>query len=83
MGVVFLIRTSILNKGIKLIAMIISELQAYENKNERQSYDCLPLSTLDNSVLELFYKDLHLLCDLKNAFDHEGIDNYVINSSIS
>jgi hypothetical protein len=39
--------------------------------------------TQDNSVLELFYKDLHLLYDLKNAFEHEGIDNYVLNSSIS
>jgi hypothetical protein len=39
--------------------------------------------TQDDSVLELFYKDLHLLYDLKNAFEHEGIDNYVFNSSIS
>ena len=54
-----------------------------KKKNERQSYDYLPLSTLDNSVLELFYKDLHLLYDLKNAFEHEGIDNYFLNSYIS
>ena len=26
--------------------------------------------TRDNSVLELFYKDLHLLYDLKNAFEN-------------
>ena len=39
-------RTPILNKGIELISKIISVLQAYENKNERQSYDYLPLSTL-------------------------------------
>ena len=58
-------------------------LQTYTNKNERQSYDYLPLSTQDNSVLELFYKDLHLLYDLKNAFEHEGIDNYFLNFYIS
>ena len=58
-------------------------LQTYTNKNERQYYDYLPLSTLENSVLELFYKDLHLLYDLKNTFEHEGIDNYVLNSYIS
>jgi hypothetical protein len=39
--------------------------------------------TQDNSVLELFYKDLHLLYDLKNVFEYEGIDNYILNSSIS
>ncbi len=39
--------------------------------------------TQDNSVLELFYKDLHLLYDLKKAFEHEGIDNCAINASIS
>ena len=38
-------RTPILNKGIELISKIISVLQAYANKNERQSYDYLPLST--------------------------------------
>ena len=38
-------RTPILNKGIELISKSISVLQAYENKNERQSYDYLPLST--------------------------------------
>ena len=38
-------RTPILNKGIELISESISILQAYENKNERQSYDYLPFST--------------------------------------
>ncbi len=30
---------------IELMSKIISVLQEYENKNERQSYDYLPLST--------------------------------------
>ena len=38
-------RTPILNKGIELISKSISVLQVYENKNERQSYDYLPLCT--------------------------------------
>ena len=33
-------------------------------------------STRDDSVLELFYKDLYKLYDLKDTFKHEGIDNY-------
>lgn len=36
-------RTPILNKGIELISKNINVLQAYKNKNERQSYDYLPL----------------------------------------
>ena len=38
-------RTPILNKGIELISKRISVLQAYENKNEKQSYDHFSLST--------------------------------------
>jgi len=33
-------------------------------------------STRDDSVLELFYKDLYQLYDLKDILKHEGIDNY-------
>ena len=38
-------RTPVLNKGIEFISKSISVLQAYKNKNERQSYDYLPFST--------------------------------------
>ena len=33
-------------------------------------------STREDSVLELFYKDLYKLYDLKDTLEHEGIDNY-------
>jgi hypothetical protein len=42
-------RTPILNKGIELISKSISLLQDYKNKNERQSYDYLPLCTRDGT----------------------------------
>ena len=70
-----------ISTNIILLLNVIYTL-SLENKNGRLSLDNLPLCTQDNSVLELFYKDLHLLYDLKNAFEHEGIDNYVLNSSI-
>ena len=35
-----------------------------------------PFCTRDDSVLELFYKDLYKLYDLKDTLEHEGIDNY-------
>ena len=34
------------------------------------------LSTRDDSVLELFHKDLYKIYDLKDTLEHEGIDNY-------
>jgi hypothetical protein len=49
------------------------------NKNGRQSFDYLSLSTHDDSVLELFYKDLYQLYNLKNTLEAEGLDNYVID----
>ena len=33
-------------------------------------------STRDDSVLELFHKDLYKLYDLKDTLEQEGIDNY-------
>ena len=48
-------------------------------KNGRQSFDYLPISTHDDSVLELFYKDLYQLYNLKNTLESEGLDNYIIN----
>ena len=36
--------------------------------------------TRDDSVLELFYKDLYQLYDLKETLKHEGIDNYPLSS---
>ena len=35
--------------------------------------------THDDSVLELFYKDLVLLYDLKETLKHEGLSDYVEN----
>ena len=40
-------------------------------------------STQDDSILELFYKDLYQLYDLKETFEHEGIDKYPYDSSSS
>ena len=37
-------------------------------------------STQDDSILELFYKDLYQLYDLKETFEHEGIDKYPLSS---
>jgi len=42
-----------------------------------------PFCTRDDSVLELFYKDLYKLYDLKDILEHEGIDNYPPSSSDS
>jgi len=39
--------------------------------------------TRDDSVLELFYKDLCKLYDLKDTLEHEGIDKYPYSSSNS
>ena len=36
--------------------------------------------TRDDSVLELFYKDLYKLYDLKETLKYEGIDNYPLSS---
>ena len=36
-------------------------------------------STHDDSVLELFYKDLYQLYNLKSTLEAEGLDNYVID----
>ncbi len=35
------------------------------------------MSTHDDSVLELFYKDLVVLYDLKETLKHEGLSDYV------
>ena len=42
-------RTPILNKGIELISQSISVLEGFKNKNERQSFDYLPLCTRDGT----------------------------------
>ena len=36
--------------------------------------------TRDDSVLELFHKDLYKLYDLKETLKYEGIDNYPLSS---
>lgn len=58
-------RTPILNHRIELITNKVEALKSLKNKNERISFDNLPLITLDDSVLELFQKDLVTLYDLK------------------
>lgn len=40
-------------------------------------------STHDDSVLELFYKDLVQLYDLKDVLKHEGLSDYATNHHIS
>jgi hypothetical protein len=54
-----------------------------KNKNERQSFDALSLCTQDDSVLELFYKDLVQLYDLKEVLKHEGLSDYATKYHIS
>jgi hypothetical protein len=54
-----------------------------KNKNERQSFDALSLCTQDDSVLELFYKELVQLYDLKDVLIHEGLSDYATNHHIS
>ena len=54
-----------------------------KNKNERQSFDALSFGTQDDSVLELFYKDLVQLYDLKDVLKHEGLSDYATNHHIS
>ena len=73
-------RTLKFNKGIELIIMNINKLEEAKNKNGRQSFDHLPLSTLDDSVLELFKKDLVDLYDLKEPLLREGLIDYAVQS---
>ena len=58
-------------------------LERLENKNERQPFGYLPLCTQDDSALELFYKDLVKLYDLKDVLKHEGLSDYATNHHIS
>ena len=54
------------------MALTINTLEAVKNKNERQPFDYLPLCTQDDSVLELFYKDLYQLYKLKIQLQFRG-----------
>ena len=56
--------------------MNINKLEQIKNKNGRLSYDNIPLSTLDDSVLELFQKDLVTLYELKEPLLREGLIDY-------
>ena len=53
------------------------------NKNGRLSFDNLPLCTQDESVLELLYKDLLLLYDLRIPLKQEGFDRNLITVSFT
>lgn len=59
----------------------MNELIEFANlyKNGRQSFGYLPLCSHDDSVLELFYRDLYQLYNLKSTLEAEGLDNYVID----
>ena len=49
-------QTPILNKGLELITISINTLEVVKNKNERLSFDNLPLCTPDGSLLEPFLR---------------------------
>tara|TARA_R110000803_G_scaffold209830_2_gene280159 strand:- start:1782 stop:3479 length:1698 start_codon:yes stop_codon:yes gene_type:complete len=72
-------RTPKLNKGIELITNTVKALELIKTKNGKLSFDNLPLCTHDDSVIELFHKDLVLLYDLKETLKHEGLSDYVEN----
>ena len=69
-------QTPILNKGVELISKSISVLESLKNKNGRLSFDNLPLCTQEESVLELLYKDLVQLYELRIPLKQEGLSNY-------
>ena len=48
-----------------------------KNKNGNPTFEGFPFGTHDEPVLELFYKDLVLLYDLKETLKHEGLSDYV------
>ena len=50
-----------------------------KTKNGRESFDNLPICTQDNSVLELFQKDLVQLYNLRIPLKKEGLSNYSVN----
>jgi hypothetical protein len=58
-------------------------IECVKTKNERQPFDYLPLCTQDDSILELFYKDLVQLYDLKDVLKHEGLSDYATKYHIS
>ena len=45
-------RTPILNRGLELITRSINTLEVVKNKNERQSFDYLPLCTRSGNYLD-------------------------------
>ena len=61
------------------MSQIVHILQAIKNKNGRESFDNLPFCTQDESVLELLYKDLVQLYDLRIPLKQEGLSNYSVN----
>ena len=68
-------RTPILNKGIELISQSISVLEGFKNKNERQSFDYLPLCTLDEQEIQKVKVDLESLFSLKSLLISKGLYN--------
>jgi hypothetical protein len=52
-------------------------LQLLVERKNGKPHECgLPLGTQDDSVLELFYKDLVQPYDLKEGLIHEGLSDY-------
>ena len=58
---------------VEAFLLAICNKKAFEDKSSKA------FSTQDDSVLELFYKDLVLLYDLKETLKHEGLSDYVEN----
>ena len=69
-------RTPVLNKGLELICRNIRALDSIKNKNGRLSFDNIPLSTQDDSVLELFHSDLVKLYKLREHLVMQGLSDY-------
>ena len=76
-------RTPDLNKGLELICRNIKALDSVKNKNGRLSFDNIPLSTQDDSVLELFHSDLVKLYKLREHLVKQGLSDYSPTGKIS
>jgi hypothetical protein len=57
----------------------INMLESLKQKNGKQSFESLPFCTQDESVLELLYKDLVQLYELRIPLKQEGLSNYSVN----
>ena len=70
---------ALIGPATKLLGKFIEDKDT-KNKNGRLSFDNIPLSNFDDSVLELFKKDLVDLYDLKEPLLREGLIDYAVQS---